>query len=95
MTEILTPELDKLSAVRDRSQAIGEFIDSLSTQGLFLCEAAPDDYGLTTVDEFEEEHTTYIVTRIPIETILAGYFGIDLQKCEEERRALLASIRKS
>lgn len=88
-----TPALDKLATVREKSQAIGMFIDSLSTQGLILCEEAPEGYGLTTIDESEDEQTTYIPTRIPIETILAGYFDIDLKKCEEERQQILEELR--
>jgi len=95
MSQILTPELDKLRAIQDKSQTMGEFLDSLSNQGLYLCEKAPDSYGMRTVDEMGDEWDSYIPTMIPVEKLLAGFFGIDLQKVEDEKRAILASIQSS
>lgn len=75
-----TPELDKMLAVKDRSQAIGEFIDGAP---YYLAE-------YVTYDDIEGERLA--VVQKPIEQILADWFGIDLAKCEDERRLLLASL---
>lgn len=90
---IPTPELDKLQSVREDSQKMGLFLESLSNMGLTLCEEAPDGYGLTTTDDNGDDYTTFIATRMSTEKILAMYFKIDLKKCEDERQALLDSIR--
>jgi hypothetical protein len=104
-----TPELDKMKAVREQSQAIGEFIDIfLSEKGVQLgkphvhtsqCPGWEDDEGVIKrirgvsndcgfkTDEFEPFHYS-------LEKLLAEFFKIDLAKCETERRAILASIRK-
>lgn len=76
-----TPELDKMKDVQPQSQIIGQFLDWL----------------------FHEKHRT--IAEIPdgmekwqpvggsIESILAEYFEIDVSKVENERRAILESIR--
>jgi len=88
--EIKTPECDKLAAIKDKSQAIGEFMDSLSTQGLYLCQVfTPEEMGADCGD-LEE---VYMPSNMPIEKVLAAYFGIDMSKVEEERRAILASLQ--
>lgn len=38
---VATPELEKMSASRERSQPIGEFIDWLAGQGIFLMRSVP------------------------------------------------------
>lgn len=68
------PEHEKLEAVKDQSQAIGEFLD---TSGYTLCVV--------------RNHQWVSVGR-PINQILAGYFGIDLGKIEEEKRTMLAKL---
>ncbi len=75
-----TPELDKMRAVKDKSQAIGEFIDWLRQDNCDICEM--DDNG------------HYLPIYQSIEKWLAEYFEIDLNKCEEERRAILDAIRE-
>ncbi len=75
-----TPELDKMLAVKDKSQVIGEFLDWLQHDkkiALAHCEDGEDEL--------------YMVYD-SIETLLAEYFGIDLKKIEEERRAILKSL---
>lgn len=84
------PECEKLAAVKEKSQAIGEFMDSLSTQGLYLCQAfTPEEMGVD-CGELEE---VYMPSNMPIEKVLAGYFGIDMNKVEAERRAMLDALR--
>lgn len=80
-----TPELDKLSKCREKSQAIGEFLDWLSEQDILLasCHAGID------LDE------TLLPIRKSINTLLHEYFGIDEKKCEKERQMLLEALRKT
>ena len=74
------PEHDKLQAVKEKSQAIGAFIEWL--QGI---------KGLTMArwmkDRLMPEH-------INIESLLAEYFEINLDKLEQEKRAILDDFRK-
>lgn len=76
-----TPELDKLKSVSDESQIIGRFIEEMSARSPGMILAAYDDK-----DRF------WPVTH-SIERILAEYFDIDLVRVENERRAILESIR--
>lgn len=83
-TEITTPEPEapeckKLSAVRDESHKIGEFIDWLHEQGIQLCEWM----------DYEDAPAQYAPTTQTSEKLLAKYFDIDLNKVERERRAIL------
>lgn len=73
-----TPELDKMQAVQDESQAIGSFLD----------------YGGYTLCEFDDVSERYVPVRKSIEEILAEYFEIDLKKVDDERRAILEGIRR-
>lgn len=74
-----TPELDKMKAIKDQSQVIGAFLDSIGQEGICLAEYSKRD-ELVPVGK-------------SIEKILADYFEIDLDKCEAERRAILEHIR--
>lgn len=66
-------------AVKPQSQAIGQFIDWLTEQGMEICKRE-DDARLWPVDE-------------TIEGLLARHFEIDLKKAEREKCALLDAIR--
>jgi hypothetical protein len=75
-----TPELDRMLAARGQSQPAGEFLDWLHNLGYRLCTWDPD------AEEF--------VPSIPdIERLLGRWLGIDPQKCETERRAVLEYAR--
>lgn len=65
------PEHDKLSAISDQSQVIGEFTDWAMGKGYI-------------------EKPSFK----PTQDILAEFFGIDQEKLEEEKRAMLASLRQ-
>lgn len=73
-----TPELDKVQEVRDRSQTIGEFLDWLPSQGIFLARYY-EERGLSTF-------------AVNIQELLAEYFDIDLEVMEEEKRRLLSGV---
>ena len=83
MSVVTYPEHDKLKAIRDKSQVIGEFLEWCETKGLLL--------GMWETgggpDRFYPVH-------IPVNNLLADYFGIDLRVLENEKRAMLAEQRK-
>lgn len=83
--KVPTPELDKQKAVIDsgRSDTVQEFYDWLREErGLTLCEPVPDSI-----------RGYYQPTYIQPEQLMADFFGIDRDKIEAERRALLEAIR--
>lgn len=69
-------------AVADQSQAIGDF---LYASGFVLAE-------YRAIDNYREPQLVPVNTSI--EQILADWFDIDLKKVEQERRAMLAAMRK-
>ena len=71
-----TPELDKMKAVHEKSQAIGEFLEWLHSKGINLA-------------KYPDNSDYLSIYRYSTEKILAEFFGIDLDKCEKERRQLL------
>lgn len=73
------PENEKVAAVRDQSQAIGEFLEWL-------------DHGYV-IAEFDERDGIYVPVRRSPQAWLYQYFDIDPQVVEEERRAMLEAIR--
>lgn len=79
IVEPRTPECDKLLAVRDKSQLLGEFIEWLSENDMSIC-----DKSLDVVCE---------PLNHDIEKLLARFFNIDLAKVEVERREVLAYCR--
>jgi hypothetical protein len=82
------PEHMKLDAVKDRSQAVGEFLDS---GGYILAtETNGDDCWF----DCREDHPHLRATSKPITQILAEYYGIDLNTIEKEKREMLAELRE-
>jgi hypothetical protein len=81
---VKTTECDKLVAASKVSQEIGAFLDWLEEQGIFLAsdEEVEGRRGRVTLPVYESK-----------ERMFARYFEIDLDKVENERRALLASLR--
>lgn len=74
------PEHEKMSKIKDESQAQGEFIEWLQSKGFVLMYWDTDD------DTWQYDHR-------PIRARLAEYHKIDLDKLEQEKRAMLAEIR--
>lgn len=74
------PEHEKLAAVKDQSQAIGEFLDWLNGDGVHLA-------------RWDEEWDRYFPVHESINALLARRFGIDLDRIEAEKRAMLDEIR--
>lgn len=81
MPNLNIPEHDKLTAVKDHSQAIGEFLEWMSSDGIIKC-------------RWEERHEEYFPIFEPIEKLLARYFDIDLDKLEQEKRLMLVVLRE-
>jgi len=79
-----TPECDKLSKVADESQRIGEFLDWCSERGWHLAE-------YVSYTDLRDERL--VPLRTGIQEVLARHFGIDLNKVDQEKRALLEWIR--
>ena len=76
------PEHVKLQAIVDKSQLIGEFIDVfLPGKGIFL--GRPKEFG---------NGLDPII--VDIQELLAEYFGIDRDKLEKEKEAMLDEIRR-
>ena len=140
-----TPECDKMSEVKDKSQVVGEFLEWLQQEGVHLCRWRDDMtatercYGLRrdgrhasplALDDSNceegvverkvegrdglkvmpgetcprcngEGHVEFPVTAqyvpefMSIERVLAKFFEIDLDKVEQERRALLEHLRST
>ena len=73
------PEHEKMRAVKNESQTIGEFLEWLSEQGILLA-------------KYDGE--TLFVSYYRIEELLAEYFGIDLNKINNEKDQMLQELRK-
>lgn len=79
------PECEKLSKVSEQSNKIGDFLDWLRQHSIVLC----------VYDDGEEAYfDAGMMTDSGINHLLAKYFGIDLDKVEEERKALLQWFRE-
>ena len=89
------PESEKLLAVREESQKLGEFLEWLMSK-----------VELATWEENDDDDTNAYMPEIlvpaygykhsnGIQTLLAEYFGINLDKVEDERRQMLEEIRKA
>jgi hypothetical protein len=80
---IMMPESNKLLAVADISQKIGEFLEWLSgEQGYILA-------------EWDENGDKLFPINPDINMLLAEYFNIDMNKVEEERKELLRAIQRT
>ncbi len=75
-------EHEKLKAIKDQSEAIGQFLEWQTSKDRDLC-------------QFNSKHDDYLpLFHGSIEKILAEYFEIDLQKLEEEKRQMIEECRK-
>jgi hypothetical protein len=110
------PECKKLTAARNDSQVIGDFVMWLETNGYYICERRkpniPVELPVPQAESRTAEHLgdafvavlqaiadtncVYwpIVKRLP-DALLAEYFEIDLEKLDDERRAMLDEYRQN
>ena len=79
------PEHEKLAAVRDKSQAVMEFVNEfLAGKGIFLARHGDESKG----EDPDDIHYVYGSSD------LAGeFFGIDRDKLEKEKQSMLDSCR--
>ncbi len=85
-----THECEKLHAVAEQSQKIGEFLDwLLNAKGYVLAKWDASEDG----ESGDEDQLT--VQYVTINSLLAEYFKIDLNKVELERRSLMRDLHVS
>lgn len=76
------PESAKLRDIMPQSQLCKDFYDYIQRQGIRLAEVYRDDTGRDRIG----------FARVTIDTLLAGFFEIDMDKVEAEKRAAVAKI---
>lgn len=77
------PEHEKMLTLEAERMAVGAFLEWLDEQGIVLAQHT-DEPGYTRL---------LMPLHQPIAVTMAQHFGIDLQVIEDEKRAMLASIR--
>ena len=77
------PQLAKMEAAQEPSQAIGEFIEWLGQNGMAIC-----------ASEDRLRGSEFFPVLISTEELLARYFNIDLKTVEKERRSILDIARQ-
>ena len=76
------PECEKLTAVAPQSQAIGEFlVEFLPDKGIALC-------------ELDEDSGRWHPAHRSVNDLLAEFFGIDMDRVEQERRQILRDMAR-
>jgi len=76
-----------MSAARDECRPVGEFLEWLGDQGMAVCTL------LDRVDDDGAIEEWFAPIGDSIEQLLVRWQNIDLDKVEDERRALLEAIR--
>lgn len=86
-----TPELDKRHAVIEtgKTAIVQEFYDWLHESGYHIAQ-----YMTFEEPDFEGEYTQLVTIRETPEQLFAKFFDIDLDKIENEQRAILDEIRE-
>ena len=74
------PQHEKIKALGERRNTVQEFLDWLDEQGIRLAESAGTG-ELCCIGDSKEK-------------VMARFFGIDLNKLELEKRAMLDSLRE-
>lgn len=87
------PEHDRLDKVKDESQAIGEFLDHMAEEGKVISEYVRQ--GDVDPDALFPNHEFLRPDHIGIQDRLAAYFGIDQDRIEAEKRAMLDDLRET
>lgn len=82
-----TPNLDKMLAVHEESQAIGEFIEWLKGNGYVIGRWAKTDWRDRGDHSFHPEQHS-------INEWLAKYYDLDLDEMERERGHVLDHVRE-
>lgn len=83
------PEHDKLLGIQSESQVIGEFLEWLQNEeGIFL------SHVVTYMEDGRERLSRLEYWHGDKQDLLARFFSIDRKKIEEEKLAMLVSLRK-
>lgn len=82
------PEHEKLKAVSDKSQEIGQFLDWMRDEKGY-------QFGFLGDADSGEDPGRIYPTYLDVTRVLADYFDIDLKKIEQEKREMLKSIRSA
>jgi hypothetical protein len=94
---IPTPEHDKLSAIKDKAHSAGEFLDWLTSErGIILAENhqhSPACYGNDNHLHCWYSAGEFAPVRCSLQSLLADFYSIDLEKLEAEKAAILAELR--
>lgn len=77
------PEHEKLRAISDQSQTVGEFVEWMGQQGIHLGEYLHGEWS----------QARLVPTHRNTVDLLAEFFGIDQKRLEGEKRAMLASLQ--
>jgi hypothetical protein len=81
------PQHERLATIKDKSQAIGEFLDWMSNEGLVLCQQ------FTISEEWPDEKQWLPV--FPNKALLlAKFFQIDYDELMAEKDRMLADFRR-
>jgi hypothetical protein len=83
------PEHEKLKTMADKSQACGEFLEWLQMQGYVI--ARYHEHGDLCARGCIDERLHPATPNIP--ALLAEHFGIDQNRLEAEKRAMLDQLR--
>ena len=90
-----TPTLDKMLAVKDKSQIIGNFLEWLGEEGIELAQYhkhKPTCYDCKENRLCQLYEGDLIPIHLPSEKV-AQYFDIDLNEAEREKRKILEMIQ--
>lgn len=78
--DVAYPEHEKITAIKEQSQAIGTFLEWLGNQGLELC-------------RYNMAEDQYLPDYMGIEKRLSQFFDVDLNRLEEEKKIMLLRQR--
>lgn len=79
------PELEKMRSVRGESRLLTEFVDWLEDHNMRICvRTASQSVYSSPYEPIPENY----------EKLFARFFAIDLEKVEDERRAMLEALRE-
>jgi septum formation topological specificity factor MinE len=88
------PECDRMNAVKEKSQVIGEFIEWLQSS-----QEVTEEHESIILAHYPRSRISSDPRlqrfQYTIEELLAKYFNIDLDKVEKEKRAILEALRKT
>ena len=83
------PEHDKLDEVDRERIVLGEFLDWLDYKDYLICTDSNEEH----FNEEGDHVSAYRPAYRSIESWLAEFLEIDLKKLEDEKRAMLESVR--